>query len=344
MVAGHVVVKLLPEVLDSIVLRTVRREEVLFENIAERLEGDQGPLTGVDDEVVEDEVDALGPRINLPQLTEELDKEITVLLLRRNPDDLTGLGVERPSDVPLLVDSRRQDRLLGTAQHPIPADLRVEVDVGLVHVEGFFPTAQILQHTVDSPQLASFRGFRDWALHDGPRAAPSGIEGNQHPSNGRRADLNTCLLFEDQAEEFLGPGRPQVTVVLRGLAEELRQGLEEIHVDLGAAVFLSAVLQAFLTSAKESIDNANGSGRRAANNFCDGGAAETLIVEEDDPTPVTEICVPGLLHGSLKPPLHVAGQTKYDSPHFEPPATIHLELTVAGGFFLNEGRLSRGPS
>ena len=333
MVPGHVVMKLLPEVLDSVVLRTVRWEEVLLENIAERPDGDLGSLGRVNDEVVEDEVDARRPRINLSQLAEELDEEIAVFLFRRDPDELPSLGVERPGDVPLLVDSRRQDELLGTAQHPVAADLRVQMDVGLVHVESFFPRAQIVQHAVDGPELPFFRDFRDGALHDGARTAPPGVEGSQHSSNGGRADLYTCLLFQDKAQEFLGPGWPQVAVVLGGLAEEFRQGLEEIHVHFRAAVLLSAVLQAFFAPTTESTNHANGRGRRAANQLCNRVAAETLVVEEDDPTSVTEIRVLGLLHRPLNSPLHVPGQTEYDPLHFWPPATIHVQLTVAGGFF-----------
>ena len=98
MVAGHVVVEVLPQTLDAIVIRAVRRQEV---ELHLSLPGGQCQLdlTAVMDlEVVEDDVDPASIRVShRHQPVDQQEEQGAVLALLLDPGELARAGIERPA-------------------------------------------------------------------------------------------------------------------------------------------------------------------------------------------------------------------------------------------------------
>ena len=103
-VAGHVVVEVLPQPLDAIVIRAVRRQEV---ELHLPLPGGQGQLdlaAVMDLVIVEDDMDP--PRLRVRHRHQPMDQQQeqgALLSLPLDPGELTRAGVQRPGQVPLLV-------------------------------------------------------------------------------------------------------------------------------------------------------------------------------------------------------------------------------------------------
>src|SRR5439155_17906132 len=102
-VAGDVVVKLLPQPLDHVRQRRVGWQEVKHDAAAKRRQVAKRPLRLVDDEVVEHEVDAPGTPVAAAELIDESDEEVRVLALPHHVDHLAGAGVEGAGEVALDV-------------------------------------------------------------------------------------------------------------------------------------------------------------------------------------------------------------------------------------------------
>ena len=137
MVSRDVIMELLPESLDDVVVRRVRRQEVQHD-----APGELGELCGhhfclVDDVVVEHQMDALRTPITAAQVEQELDEHFGGLVLADAVDDGAGVGIEGSEDVAFDVLAGRQDhRLLPGFQVSRP-DLRIDMDIGLVLIEDF---------------------------------------------------------------------------------------------------------------------------------------------------------------------------------------------------------------
>src|SRR6266568_5395425 len=108
-VAGNVVVELLPEPLDDVRLRRVGRQEVKHDAPAEPGQVAQRLPRLVDDEVVEDEVDAPGAPVRTAQRVDQGEEELGVLPLGDGVDNLAAPGVERAGHVAFHVLTGRED-------------------------------------------------------------------------------------------------------------------------------------------------------------------------------------------------------------------------------------------
>lgn len=237
-VPSDVVVKLFPQMLDQVVFRRVRRQEMTLEYPAESAQGDLSLPARVDDVVVEDEVDPFGLRIDFAQFLEQLDEELAVLPRCSDVDDLSGLRVQGASHVLFLVDSGSDHYLLRSWKHPVTTDLGVQVYVDLIDVDGDLGARKIFDQTLNSAYPPRFPGFGDGRLDDGPWTTPARVQGSQHASNCSAGDDDPGLLCQHQSEELLRPGRTDVAEVLWKVAQDLDQPFQEVGIHLGTAVAL----------------------------------------------------------------------------------------------------------
>src|SRR6266496_2172970 len=87
-----------------------------------------GELTGVDDVIVEDDVDALGVRVIEQELVEEVAEEQAILSLPVDPGELSSGRMKSASDVMFFVFAGSDDDSLVAAVHPVEADLGVQME------------------------------------------------------------------------------------------------------------------------------------------------------------------------------------------------------------------------
>ncbi len=111
-VAGNVVVELLPEPLDDVRLRRVGRQEVKHDAPAEPGQVPQRPPRLVDDEIIENEVDVPGTPVRAAQRIDQGEEELRVLPLGDGVDNLAAPGVQRAGHIALHVLAGRDDVVL----------------------------------------------------------------------------------------------------------------------------------------------------------------------------------------------------------------------------------------
>src|SRR6266571_2360163 len=128
-VAGDIGVEVLPDTFDSVRVRTVGRQEVQDDMAAELLESAQRHCSLVNAVVVEDDVDTSSASIEDRDSSQQVAKQRSVLVGCTGADQLAGEYVQRTGKVELLVLAGREDLSLMTAQHPVTADLLVQMDV-----------------------------------------------------------------------------------------------------------------------------------------------------------------------------------------------------------------------
>jgi hypothetical protein len=145
--------------------------------------------------------------------------------------------------VEFLILARRDDATLVPAQHPVAADLRVEVDVDLVGVKyrllgarAGFELANRSQNT--QPSVTWPRTQDDGLGRTEPRADP-----RQRPAHRAHGDGREAFELHLQAEQLTGPGRPLPSEVLRRAAQQAHQHAVEPLVGLARAVVAAPVVQ-----------------------------------------------------------------------------------------------------
>src|SRR5688572_19608630 len=135
MIPRDVRMEVLPDALDSVRVGAVGRQKVEDDRspkVAQRLA--RHP-SGVHRVVVDNEVDPPSAWMRCPEEDEQLTEEGRSLLGGARREERTGDDVESACQVVLLVLAGCDDPTLVPAQHPLPADLGVEVNVHLISVE-----------------------------------------------------------------------------------------------------------------------------------------------------------------------------------------------------------------
>src|SRR5580704_11840660 len=135
MISGHIGMQVLPYALDTVEVGAVWRQEVKDDATAERLESVAGAASAVDAIVVHDQVHPACASIAAREQPEQLTEEHGVLAGCAGRVQLTRAHIERSGQVELLILAGRDDAALMTAEHPITADLGVEMNINLVAVE-----------------------------------------------------------------------------------------------------------------------------------------------------------------------------------------------------------------
>jgi hypothetical protein len=211
-VSGDVVVELLPEPFDDVRLRRVRREEVEHDAPAELRQVAPRPPRLVDDEVVEDEVDALGTPVGAAEGIDQGEEEIGVLPFSDDVDALSAPGVERADHVPLHVLAGHENDELLAAAHVRAADARVGVDVDLVDLarRPLLPLVEegVLAEILESVERA-VDGGASAAGHLGDSAGDNPLVEQQQDPGAERLDAAAGLAEESHHPASLPSVEPK---------------------------------------------------------------------------------------------------------------------------------------
>ena len=251
MIARDVGVEVEPHALDTIVIGAIRRQEMKDDSIVERREHALGDVTLVDAVVVEDEVHATRFAISRCQSKEQLAEEATRLRVVADDVKAAAAHVERTREVVLLVLARREDASLLTAEHPIAADLRIEMDVDFINVEHRLVVARVFFESLDLPQNTLSPLTRPRAEHDRFRRAESCAELMQRTTHRARGDVSEAAMRHLQAKQLARPRRPHPSEVGRASREHLLERENKFRRDLAAPVVTPPIVETFDTVAKE---------------------------------------------------------------------------------------------
>src|SRR5271157_1334532 len=282
-VAGHVVVEVLPQSLDTIVIRAVRRQEV--ELYLPLPSGQcQLDLTAVMNlEVVEDDVDPASVWVgHRHQPMDQEEEQCAVLAFPLDPGELARAGIERAGQVTLLVLAGRRHGLLLARQHPVRSYLGVQMDVYLILVHGDLARCQGPDEPSNLRQPSHFAGLGPRATHGRFRSAQTHTEPLEQSAHRGHAHTDPGPRREHEDQEFLSPCRPQVTVV-PGRAGHDGHQLQLVSLgDLVLAVVLALVSQPRESLADEAIRYPIHLRRRAQAACGDGRRRLTLDQSQND--------------------------------------------------------------
>ncbi len=248
-VSGDMVVELLPEALDHVRLRRVRRQEVEYDTAAEPGQVAERPSRFVNDEVVEDEVDALGAPVGTADRIDQGEEEVGVLPLGDDVDDLAAPGVQRAGHVPLHVLARGENDELLAPAYVREADPRVEVDVGLVHVDDLVLGVGAVHEVIDFVQDSTPATHRDSQAN--PRPTPANQVREQHVPDVAWAQAHAGVERQLDREQLQRPGRPLPAAVLRRAVDVADEPLFDVRSDLAASPELSLVEERVLSEILE---------------------------------------------------------------------------------------------
>ena len=288
-VASHVRVQVEPDTLDPVVVRAVRWEEVKHDPVVELRQEALGLLAGVNDVIVQDEVDPLRVPVLADELPHELTEEVAGLGRPFHAGQLAGRCVEGTGDVALLVLPRGDDHASMSLGHPVASDLRVEMDVHLVLVEDRLLLGTTRRQTPQGPQntLPSLAIPR--AQHDRPWCLEARADGAQGTAHRAGSDSRQAASFRFQAQQLARPGRALPAKFGRYRRQQALQLDQEVSIDLGLAVegpLVEQPLFPFLDEAAGRLDDRGRDAGEIASNLLSGEPLSELSDHEE-----TESCL-----------------------------------------------------
>src|SRR5262245_23393166 len=255
-IAGNIGVQVLPRSFDPVVVRTVRRQKMQSDPAAEAGERHPRDLTVVNPVVIENHVNHRGLRTLRRELGQQGDEQRTGFTLAFDPNQRAGADVQRSRQITLDVLARRRDFLLLALHHPIPADLRIQVNVHLVLVERALVVRHRGQQATNFRQAPALGDRRPRAAHRRPWSAPPRLDQGQGPAHGRHVNANARLAFHRLEQKFTRPGRTPPAVLLRRRPHQPIQHVELVLVELGGAVVFAAIEEAAHAHGAEAIGHA----------------------------------------------------------------------------------------
>src|SRR6266478_9085179 len=218
-IAGHVVVQILPNALDFVVIGAVGREEVQFDAGPRLRQCELSPHATMNLVVVQYNMNALSLWVVIQELPEHCDEQVTGLAFPLNPRETTGGWVQCPGQIAFLVLSWSEYGLLHPLQHPIAADLGIQVNVHFIKVHRHLPSRQAADHSLDLAQTQHPAGFFPRAADDGLGATETYLVSLQHPANRCATDRDARYLLQSKFQQLLGPRGTPKTVVPRALSD-----------------------------------------------------------------------------------------------------------------------------
>jgi len=243
MIAGDVGVEILPTSLDAIVVGAVRREKVKDDAAVHVGEDSSDQFAVVDAVVVDDEVNSSRAAVGVDDAKEQQREKHAVLSWRINPRHDVVVRCERACEVVLHVLSRRDDAALLSAQHPIAADARVEMDIDLVGVEHRLAFRRARCERTQLAQTTFPLLARPRAEDDRPRHSVASAELAQDASHGARSDRAESATHHFSTEQLARPRRTLPSEVLRRAAQKLGDLATKAIVDLRATVEASLIVK-----------------------------------------------------------------------------------------------------
>src|SRR6266567_898006 len=250
-VAGDIGVEVLPDTFDSVRVRTVGRQEVQDDMAAELLESAQRHCSLVNAVVVEDDVDTSSASIEDRDSSQQVAKQRSVLVGCTGADQLAGEYVQRTGKVELLVLAGREDLSLMTAQHPVTADLRVQMDVDLILEDDGFGGGCAVFQAPQFSQTSQPLVARPRAKHDRIRRTETSAEPSQSATHRADRNVNVPLPLHLQTEQFPRPGRSLPSEIRRRARQNRSQTSQKYVTCFAVAVAGPSVVQPCFTVAQE---------------------------------------------------------------------------------------------
>ena len=246
MIARDIGMEVKPELLDSIVIGIVRRQEMKLNPPLVRLDGFLRDPTGVNRVVVGDQMDPLGLGMFLRQMADELNEQKAILMVGLDPLDLARLCVEGPCQIPLGIDPGRLHGLLPSGKHPVRADLGIQIDVHLIFPERLLIVRKCVDELLNLPQSPLAALFAPGANHEGTRASPPSAQMLQDASHGFPAQPDARLPARLPGEQLQGPSGPCPSIVGWPMLQQLVEHDVAHLVHLGVAIVTAAIDQSGL--------------------------------------------------------------------------------------------------
>lgn len=135
--AGDVGVEILPDAFDLVFIRAVRWKKVQLESLALlRRETESHLLRAVNRIVVQDHVNSFRPRVARDEFPKQVNKQQTAFPFFLHPSHPSGNQGLPPDAASRSV--RCEYLFLLTANHPVPPDFRIQVNIHLVHIDRDF--------------------------------------------------------------------------------------------------------------------------------------------------------------------------------------------------------------
>ena len=129
--------QILPDSFDAVGLWTIRRKEVECDSIGQGIDGRLSPFAAVNRIVVRNQVDVGGGRIVVFDKSPELvDEQMAVFAIAFNEGQSTAASIQRTRQIVLPVPARSQHCFLNAGRHPLTSDLRIQMEINLIHVTG----------------------------------------------------------------------------------------------------------------------------------------------------------------------------------------------------------------
>src|SRR5215204_1996427 len=211
MVAAHRLVQGLPHQLYRIALGAPRREPMQTDAPCRALHVLLDPPAGMARVVVHGQVQFFVTAVGPAQLFEQLDEQLAVLSLARDPMEAPGLEVECPADPHFAVRPRGPQRFLLALAHPAEADPRVGLESGLVLEEG----ARLLDHRKDVQEPRPLSLFVLFGAVLGPDRTwppPAEAQAMKRAANRLPAYQGGPLLEQFHGQKLAAPARSQPSV------------------------------------------------------------------------------------------------------------------------------------
>jgi hypothetical protein len=194
MVACDVSMQITPQPLNGVMLRAVRGQEVQLHFPLLGSDGLLGNWAGMNDVVVDNQVEELIRLELFPKLIHQQEEESGTLAGSADPEEVLAPAEDSPGDIALLLLSGGEDFFLSARQHPVGADFRIQVDVDFVLKQGDLIGRQRFDQLANVSQAAlSFPG-RPRATYYGSRATLACLEPFQHATHGRDTDFDAALF------------------------------------------------------------------------------------------------------------------------------------------------------
>jgi len=148
-----------------------------------RIKGFLGDLAGMNDVVVDDQMDNLVVLELFTQLIDQLDEQGRALAFPCYPDEVFAPTGDGPGHIVFLVLAGGDHLLLSSWQHPVRSDFRVEMDVDLIGKQDNLIGGQRLDELTDFSQATLPFPGRPGAAYGGSGASLACPETLQDPTH-----------------------------------------------------------------------------------------------------------------------------------------------------------------
>jgi hypothetical protein len=303
------------------------------------LEACQNKPAFVNDVVVEDDVDLASLVVDLLQGSQKVKKQPARLAVSFNVDHALALRIIGPGNVAFLVLPRSHDDSLGSREHPVWADSRIQMDVDFVGMDEDLPCRQRTFQTTEKGDAALAPRCSPRTGHHWFGTSPTHSHPPQDLPEVTGREANAELLMNHPCQQFKGPRIAGKRIVGRRPCKNLPDSFDNVLVDLPFTILRSAIEQRGFPQEQETLYDVPSSRRDTSDSASGGMTAHAPADLEENPAANADICVSGFAIEFLKSPSDWAVETD-ELSHFE----TSLSLCSLPIEFLDKETQRRSPT